>query len=141
MGHSLDEILSTRGIRSTSQRRFVLSTLRDRPDEHLSADEVYDIGRASVVTLSRPTAYSALAELARGGIIHAISGTGAALYGYGNGGDHAHFLCRSCGSLVDVQAADRRQEIRLADPSFVADEQRVLFIGCCAGCAPTAQPD
>lgn len=134
-GSALDEILVTHGIRVTSQRRFVLATLRERPGAHVSADEVFEAGKQSLVTLSRPTAYSALAELAACGIAHAVTGRGAAVYGYGRGDDHAHFQCRACGQLLDVQPADRRQSMRLADPAFAVEQTHVLFVGRCSACS------
>ena len=66
------ELLRARGMRSTPQRRAILSVFGGGRTEHLSADEVYAQASRSLPDLSRGTVYATLAEFSELGLLSAF---------------------------------------------------------------------
>ena len=66
------EALRARGLRVTPQRRAILGAFTDRPEEHLSAEEVHARAAAVVPELGRGTVYATLAELTELGLLAAF---------------------------------------------------------------------
>jgi Fur family ferric uptake transcriptional regulator len=133
------------GLRVTTQRLTVLSVLREE-GPHLSADQVTVAVHAHLHTISTQAVYSALSALCRAGLVRRIEPAGsAALYEARVADNHHHVVCRSCGTVADVDCA-----VGVApclDPSstagFVIDEAEVTFWGLCPACRshPPALPD
>ena len=98
------EALRARGLRVTPQRRAILGAFSDRPEEHLSADEIHARAAAVVPEIGRGTVYATLAELTELGLLAAFGAAEPVRYET-NTADHAHFRCRLCLRLFDVDLA------------------------------------
>ena len=101
------EALRARGLRVTPQRRAILGAFSDRPEEHLSADEIHARAAAVVPEIGRGTVYATLAELTELGLLAAFGAAEPVRYET-NTADHAHFRCRLCLRLFDVDLAPPR---------------------------------
>lgn len=100
---------------------------------HLSADQVLEHLHAAGTPLPRASVYNVLEALARAGIASLVPhGPGRALYELSTG-DHDHFACTSCDTLLDLP----RRRIRPPAHPDVADVTQiaVVYRGVCAACA------
>ena len=93
------ELLRARGMRSTPQRRAILSIFHGGRTEHLSADEVYAQASRSLPDLSRATVYATLAEFSELGLLLAFGSPEPVRYET-NLEPHAHFFCDQCGAVA-----------------------------------------
>lgn len=127
------EVLRERGMRSTPQRRAILTAFQGGSAEHLSADEVYARAAESLPDLSRGTVYATLAEFSEAGLLVAYGSPEPVRYEI-NTQEHAHFRCRLCLRLfdVDLQPPDpgpfERQGYKVERMDLRAD-------GVCKDCA------
>ncbi len=127
------EVLRARGIRSTPQRRAILSIFRGGRTEHLSADEVYARASRALPDLSRATVYATLAEFAELGLLSAFGSPEPVRYET-NVELHAHFCCQLCLRVFDL--VDGQQEPNdITDPGFVAERVETRAEGVCDECA------
>ncbi len=131
-------LLRARGGRVTASRRLLLEALFDA-EGHLSAEELAaDVHRrAPDVHLS--TIYRNLEELeALGVVAHTHVGHGAATYQL-TASAHGHFLCESCGEMLDAPDAMFRDLRRAAKSTlgFSIDPGHVAILGRCAACTET----
>jgi Fur family transcriptional regulator, stress-responsive regulator len=84
------KLLRGRGMRSTPQRRPILSVFHGGRSEHLSADEVYAKASRFLPDLSRGTVYATLAEFSELGLLSAFGSPEPVRYET-NVDLHAHF--------------------------------------------------
>ncbi len=126
------ELLRAHAMRSTPQRRAILAAFAGGPAEHLSADEVFARAAQSLPDLSRGTVYATLAEFTEAGLLTAF-GTPEPVRYETNTERHAHFRCRLCLRIFDV-------EIELPDPEpfeqrgFAVERIDLRAEGTCKDC-------
>lgn len=136
----LAEELRRAGLRATGPRIGVLAFLREHAGRHLSAEEVTAGLAASGRALLRGSVYNVLGSLVRAGlVIVADAGPGRALY-EAAGAWHHHFVCRSCGEVLDVPCASVGKPcIEAGLEGALVDEAQVIFRGLCPRCASGRQ--
>lgn len=130
------QILRERGLNVTAQRLAVLEAVTAHP--HTTADSVLASVRAHLGTISRQGVYDALAALVEAGILRRIEPAGSpARYETRVGDNHHHAVCRTCGTLADVDCAvgDTPCLTAANDQGFVIDEAEVVYWGTCSMCA------
>lgn len=135
----LAELLRQHGVQVTAQRLAVLRAVSDRP--HGTADEVAEVVRAEIGTISRQAVYDALGILAAKGLVRRIQPAGSPARYEGRVGDnHHHLICRSCGRMVDVDCAvgDAPCLTAASDSGYEIDEAEVVFWGRCPRCLAEA---
>jgi Fe2+ or Zn2+ uptake regulation protein len=133
--------LRQQGYKVTAQRLAVLRACAGRP--HLTADELVDVVRADIGTVSRRGVYDAVGVLADMGLLRRIQPAGsAARYEDRVGDNHHHLICRTCGRMVDVDCA-----VGLAPCLEAADsagyrihEAEVIYWGVCPSCLDDQDP-
>jgi Fur family ferric uptake transcriptional regulator len=132
--------LRQHGFKVTAQRLAVMRALAGRP--HLTADEVVEVVRADIGTISRRAVYDAVTVLADMGLLRRIQPAGsAARYEDRVGDNHHHVVCRVCGRMVDVDCAvgDAPCLTAADDAGYAIDEADVVFWGRCPECV-TSHP-
>ena len=130
------QALRERGLNVTAQRLAVLEAVTAHP--HTTADSVLDSVRARLGTISRQGVYDSLAALVEAGILRRIEPAGSpARYETRVGDNHHHAVCRTCGTLADVDCAvgDTPCLTAANDQGFVIDEAEVVYWGTCSMCA------
>ena len=135
------ERLRQRGFKVTAQRLAVMRALSGRP--HLTADEVVEVVRADIGTISRRAVYDAVTVLADMGLLRRIQPAGsAARYEDRVGDNHHHLICRTCGRMVDVDCATGAAPCLTAadDEGYAIDEAEVVFWGRCPDCVTAERP-
>ncbi len=91
------------GVTPTMQRLAILEHL-ERTKAHPTADEVFAAVHKTCPTIARATVYNTLEALTKSGTILQLTvDPGAARYD-ADTGPHAHFRCRLCGKVYDIDA-------------------------------------
>ena len=129
------ERLRQQGFKVTAQRLAVMRAVSGRP--HLTADEVVEVVRADIGTISRRAVYDAVGVLADMGLLRRIQPAGsAARYEDRVGDNHHHLICRTCGRMVDVDCAVGAAPCLTAadDAGYEIDEAEVIYWGRCPTC-------
>jgi Fur family ferric uptake transcriptional regulator len=119
----------------TRPRLAVLAAL-DRLGGHRGADEIDAELARSGVRVPLTTIYNVVDDLTRAGVVMAAdAGPGRALYEVAERRHH-HFVCRSCGAVVDVACLDGGSPCLAASIAGAeVDEASIIFRGRCARCA------
>lgn len=131
------DLLRAHRLRVTPQRRAIIGAFRDRPDEHLSADEVH--ARASIVVqeIGRGTVYATLAELTELGLVAAVGSPEPVRYEI-NVSPHDHFRCRLCLRLWDVDLGAPPRDLETYK-GFLLERIVMMAEGICAECQAYGQ--
>ena len=131
-------LLRRHGVQVTAQRLAVLRAVCERP--HSTAAEIDAVVRAEIGAVSLQAVYDALGALADRGIIRRIQPAGSpARYEDRVGDNHHHLICRTCGSMVDVDCAVGLAPCLTAvdDLGYEIDEAEVIYWGRCPECVKT----
>jgi Fe2+ or Zn2+ uptake regulation protein/O6-methylguanine-DNA--protein-cysteine methyltransferase len=129
-------MLRTRGMRSTPQRRAILSVFAGGRTEHLAADEVYARASQLIPELSRGTVYATLAEFSELGLLSSF-GTPEPVRYETKLEPHAHFRCHLCLRVFDLlDGQPDPGDIR--DPGFVVERVETRAEGICDECTAYA---
>jgi Fe2+ or Zn2+ uptake regulation protein len=127
--------LRRHGVQVTAQRLAVLRAVANRP--HGTANEIEQLVRADIGTVSRQAVYGVLGTLADKGLIRRIQPAGSPARYEGRVDDnHHHIVCRTCGRTADVDCAvGHRPCLQAADDQgFLIDEAEVVYWGTCPAC-------
>jgi Fur family transcriptional regulator, stress-responsive regulator len=134
-------LLRQNGLQVTAQRLAVLRAVTERP--HSTANDIDEIVRAEIGTVSRQAVYDVLAALTDKGLLRRIQPAGSpARYEDRVGDNHHHLICRTCGQVVDVDCAVGETPCLTAaeDAGYAVDEAEVIYWGRCPTCAGTPTP-
>ena len=132
----LEEILRGVSLRVTRPRIAVLAAVYDHP--HADTHSILGHVRAKLGGVSQQTVYDVLNALADAGLVRRIHPPGSvARYESRVGDNHHHVVCRSCGSIADVECAVGSAPCLTAadDHGFVIDEAEVIYRGLCPECS------
>jgi Fe2+ or Zn2+ uptake regulation protein len=138
----LEAQLRAVSLRVTRPRMAVLAALRDHP--HVDTDTVIALVRTDLPTVSHQAVYDVLRALTDSGLVRRIQPSGAtARYETRVGDNHHHVICRSCGTIADVDCAVGPAPCLDAsdDHGFVVDEAEVVYWGVCPSCLTTSTPE
>ncbi|MEU1537137.1 Fur family transcriptional regulator [Actinacidiphila glaucinigra] len=138
MEQSAGDLLKSKGLRSTAQRRAILTALHGHP--HSTASELearIGVGTPGAGGLSKQGLYNVLDDLTRAQLIRCIEPAGsAARYELRVGDNHHHLVCRDCGRIEDVDCTVGAAPC--LDPvetkGFAVDEAEITWWGLCAEC-------
>lgn len=117
--------------RHSPKRDAILQCLRSTTC-HPSADWVYSQLKPTIPDLSLATVYRNLARFRSEGAVQVIGCVDGEDRYDGNTAPHGHFICRSCGAVIDLPP------IPVDTPDLaavgMADSYSVTFYGRCNGC-------
>lgn len=132
-------VLRSHGLHVTAQRLAVLRAVSRFP--HSPADRIAEEVRAEIGSISRQAVYDALGMLTEKGILRRIQPAGSpALFDPRTGDAHHHAICRTCGSVVDIDCAVGNAPCltAAAGTGFEIDEAEVVYWGTCPRCKAKA---
>lgn len=139
------DLLRRHGLRVTRQRVAVMSALTGAP--HSAAEAVIGLVRSDIGPVSTQAVYDVLNTLTARGLVRRFQPAGsAALYEVRVADNHHHVVCRSCGTVVDIDCATGEapcldpRELDAHAPGFQVDEAEVTFWGRCDTCARASVP-
>jgi len=130
------EELRGAGLRVTAVRVALLEAVRD--GDHLGVEALADKVRERVGHVSLQAVYEALNALAATRLVRRIEPAGSPARFEGRVGDnHHHVICRSCGTVADVDCAVGDAPCLTAsdDHGFLIDEAEVIYWGVCPDCS------
>ncbi len=122
--------------RGTAPRLAVLAAVAAHP--HADTDSVIGVVRTELPAVSHQAVYDVLRALTAAGLVRRIQPSGSvARYEARVGDNHHHLVCRSCGTIADVDCAVGEAPCLAAseDRGFVIDEAEVTYWGLCRECA------
>jgi Fe2+ or Zn2+ uptake regulation protein len=123
------------GHRVTSQR-LVLYRVLDELGRHASAEEIARASAERLPGLSLPTVYATLDLFEELGLVRRVDAGGPAALFDPRTEPHAHFSCRRCGAVVDLDAEVDAAAVEAAARAGGAepDQVEVVLRGLCAAC-------
>lgn len=136
MTQDLVSALREASLRVTRPRLSVLAAVHDHP--HADTETVIDTVRADLGAVSHQAVYDVLRALTAAGLLRRIQPAGStARYEARVGDNHHHVVCRSCGTIADVDCAvgDTPCLSATDDHGFVIDEAEVVYWGTCPACS------
>lgn len=136
-------LLRQKGLKVTTQRILILETLEDRPDEHLTAEEIYECVKQENPDIGLATVYRTIQLLSELNLIDKLNlGDGYVRYEIGHHGDdatihhHHHLICLDCGNVYTFQDDMLETlETRIQDSmNFKIVDHEVKLYGYCRDC-------
>jgi Fe2+ or Zn2+ uptake regulation protein len=127
--------LHAQGLRMTPQRMAILHVLH-HAGGHLSPTQVYEQARKEFPSLTEPTVYRTLEDLAeKKFLLAAHVGNGKIVYELAEN-QHHHLICHKCGRTVQVDHAPLQQLYQQLESStgYKLDSSHVTFFGLCPDC-------
>ena len=132
----LEQLLRGASLRVTRPRLAVLEAVHDHP--HADTDTLIGASRARMGEVSHQAVYDVLRVLTTAGLVRRIQPSGSvARYESRVGDNHHHVVCRSCGTIADVDCAVGETPCLTADSDhgFTIDEAEVVYWGTCPACS------
>lgn len=123
------------GLRVTAPRIAVHEAL-DSADGHITADQVRQAVLARLGSVSVQTIYDILNALTAAGLVRCLETPGhPARFETRVGDNHHHFICRTCGTTIDIDCATGEAPCLTPQglpTGFRADEAEVTYWGTCS---------
>ena len=121
--------------RFSRQRQMVLDVVKNRT-KHPTADKVYELLKKDHPEISLGTVYRNLNLLAEMGEISRVETSSVKDHFDGNQHPHAHFVCRKCGGVFDLNLdiSQLLQSAKGVEGSFQVEDCKVLVQGVCEDC-------
>lgn len=136
-------LLKEKGLKVTNQRIEILEALEDRPDEHLTAEEIYELVKVKDPDIGLATVYRTIQLLAELNLIDKLNlGDGFIRYEIGRQNDdgkthhHHHLVCLNCGNVLTFQDdLLEALEDRIGETmGFEVIDHEVKLLGYCSEC-------
>ena len=133
-----EEYLQTRGLRQTSQRKFLIDAVFQEHD-HFDADELIDRlpRRGENNYVSSATVYRTLREFVDAGLLKSFQLNGRTVYEFDYGyPQHDHLYCTHCRQLFEF-TSDEVTKIRddvASELGFRVTSHRMIIHGLCRDC-------
>lgn len=137
------KLLKANGLKVTTQRIAILEVLEDRPNEHLTAEEIYECVKGKYPEIGLATVYRTIQLLSELNLIDKLNlDDGFVRYEIGKQGNgvtshhHHHLICLSCGKVLTFQddlLETLEQKIQ-STMNFQIEDHEVKFYGYCEDC-------
>jgi Fe2+ or Zn2+ uptake regulation protein len=126
------DALVSRGMNPSYQRVRILGHLMQRRD-HPTVGMLYETLSREVPTLARATVYNTLNALVESGLVTALTIKSAETHYDFKREPHHHFLCKQCGSILDIDVRCRYADAGEVEGHRVEDIHG-YFKGTCKNC-------
>ena len=137
------ELLKANGLKVTTQRIAILDVLQNRPDTHLTAEEIYEQVKEQYPDIGLATVYRTIQVLSDLHLIDKLNlDDGYARYEIGKNQEsygshhHHHLICLECGKVLSFEDDMLESlENRIMDAmQFEIVDHEVKLFGYCGGC-------
>jgi Fur family ferric uptake transcriptional regulator len=136
----LEQVLRDASLRVTRPRVAVLDAVHRHP--HADTDAIIGAVREDLGEVSTQAVYDVLRALTAARLVRRIEPAGSVpRYESRVADNHHHVVCRSCGTIADVDCAVGYTPCLAAsdDHGFLIDEAEVVYWGVCPECSTTAR--
>ena len=137
------QLLKDRGLKVTRQRLVVLEAIASRPDEHLTAEEIFALVKVDSPDIGLATVYRTIQLLNELHLIDRINfDDGFVRYEMGTVSGceqkhhHHHLICMKCGKVIsfrDDLLEELEERITATTGFFIVDHEVKLY-GFCKEC-------
>ena len=142
MKYSLETIcqkLQEKDYKLTPQRKTILKVLLDNKEEHLSAEDIYQIVKPHYPEIGLATIYRTLELLADIDILQKMNfDDGKARYEFSNHDEHHHhhLICLKCSKVIEFNddLLDVLEKTISEKKNFEVIDHKLKFYGYCSGC-------
>lgn len=131
------ETLREAGLVPTIQRLAVFDCL-SRSKRHPTADQVLSAVRKSFPSISRATVYNTLDALTKAGMVLRLSVDPTVARYDADLGPHAHFRCRTCQRVYDIEVKDGNP-INVKADGHLVESVKTYAYGVCVSCREKEQ--
>lgn len=136
------QILRGKGLKATQQRVLVLETMASHPNEHLSAEDIYELVKKKYPEIGLSTIYRTVLLLVEMNLIDkVILDDGYARYELnGIDGDtghhHHHAICSRCKKVFSIEddLLENLEQELYDTMEFVVTDHEVKLYGYCKNC-------
>ncbi len=125
----------------THQRRLILEVFEENKDEHLSADDIFNLVRKKDKEIGLATVYRSLDLLRELGLIHkGHFGDGRSRYEIAlpqqDGHQHHHLVCLKCRKILEVKEdlLHQLEDLITKENKFKIVDHKLQFYGYCRDC-------
>ncbi len=130
-----DGLCRERSLAATHQRRIIFQAVTARPG-HYSPEEIYEVVREQIPSISVATIYKNLKTFVEAGILREVSPHHGSLRVDPTLTPHHHLVCRKCKSITDIDANFLDPvRLRRAPRGFKIEQFSVDILGICSQCA------
>lgn len=129
--------LKDSGLKVTGPRLKILDLFEARPEEHMSAEDVYRLLLEDKVEIGVATIYRVLTQFEQAGILlrHHFE-TGKAVYELNRGGHHDHIVCIKCSRVTEFHSEEievLQRKIAEENGYRIVDHALYMY-GVCSDC-------
>lgn len=137
------KLLREKGLKVTNQRLKVLEAIGSCPEEHLSAEEIYELVKADCPEIGLATVYRTIQLLNELHLIDRINfDDGFVRYEMGSAQErgqkhrHHHLICMKCGRVISFQddLLEELEEKIARTTGFHVVNHEVKLYGYCVEC-------
>lgn len=121
------------GIRPSYQRVAIMKYLVEHMT-HPTVDTIFRELQKTMPSLSRTTVYNTLELFRSRGAIKELGIDGRNARYDALLEEHAHFRCRQCGKIIDIQLPQNVKESIHSLPKLTVEQTELNFIGLCNEC-------
>jgi len=135
--------LHAQGLRMTPQRLAILHALH-HTGGHLSPTQVFEMARKEYPSLTEPTVYRTLDELAeKKFLLAAHVGNGKMVYELAEDHNHHHLICRECHAEIKIEHTRLEKLFNGLESSsgYRLIDSHVTFFGICPKCQKSSEGD
>lgn len=133
------EFLNKNNFRLTRQRLAVLNVVAHEENQHLSANQIYEIVKEKNPGIGLATVYKNLRMLEQEGLLLKIELPDKTAHYEVSDSDsiNCHLICAKCGKIIEVEGGRLQNVIDLLkiDSHFTFSRGSVSFYGLCEDCA------
>lgn len=136
-------LLKENGLKVTTQRIVILEVLEERPQEHLTAEEIYECVKEKYPDIGLATVYRTIQLLSELNLIDKLNlDDGCVRYEIGKqkvgnaSHHHHHLICLSCGKVFTFQGdlLETLEDKIHETMKFQIVDHEVKFYGYCDEC-------
>lgn len=137
------QLLRDKGLKVTKQRLMVLEAIASCPEEHLTAEEIFELVKVDCPEIGLATVYRTIQLLNELRLIDRINfDDGFVRYEMGSAPNqrqkhhHHHLICMKCGKVISFRddLLEELEEKITATTGFTVVNHEVKLYGCCAEC-------
>lgn len=134
------ELLKNKGLKVTNQRKIILEVLASQPDEHLTAEEIYEMVKIKYPDIGLATVYRTIQLFSDLKLIERLNlDDGYVRYEIGRTNSkhhHHHLICLECGRVLSFEddLLDNLEEQINEALGFRVENHEVKLYGYCKNC-------
>ncbi|MDO4554799.1 MAG: Fur family transcriptional regulator [Lachnospiraceae bacterium] len=139
------ELLRSRGLKMTHQREKILGVFESRPNEHFTAEEIYELVRVECPEIGLATVYRTIQLFSELRLIDRLNlDDGYTRYEIGKkdveGHHHHHIICLNCGKvdMFEDDLLDNLENRIYEQMGFHVTDHEVKLYGYCKDCMDKA---